>query len=73
MERALALRSEHEGTERYLAETRFVLAAALAAAGKDPQRATELALEAKKVLEAGPPGDAEFLPEINAWLAARAP
>ncbi len=71
LEHALRIRDRLPGEEIYLAETQFALAMALDAAAVDRPRALELATTAQKTLEELPPGDREWLPEIDAWLKKR--
>jgi hypothetical protein len=69
LERAQSLRAKNGGRARHGAETRFALARALRAAGRDPERARALAEEAARALRELPVGDREELPAIEAWLA----
>jgi tetratricopeptide (TPR) repeat protein/predicted Ser/Thr protein kinase len=69
LERALALRSNHEGDPSALAETRFALARALAAT-REHTRARELAELAAKTYESAGAPAAVSLAEVRDWLAA---
>jgi len=71
LDKALRIRERVPGAPVYLAETQFTLALALDAAKADPARALELARMARQTIAGLPPGDREWLPEIEAWLKAR--
>jgi hypothetical protein len=68
-DRALSIRDKPGLAEDLAAETRFVLARALVAAGKDTTRGMALAKEARtKFVAAGDPKK-EHLAELDAWLS----
>ena len=66
-ERALAVSEHHVADPHELAETRFVLAMALVAAGGDRARAMTLAHQARDALASAQSTLA--LAEVDAWLA----
>jgi tetratricopeptide (TPR) repeat protein len=68
-ERALSLLERHDGGAETLAEARFVLARALMATGKDPERALALARQAREMLKtASAPLSLVDLGDVEAWL-----
>jgi eukaryotic-like serine/threonine-protein kinase len=70
LDRALRVREAREPDARLVADTRFALARALAAAGAEGARARDLATKARAVYAAAP--DAAAVAGVDAWLAARA-
>jgi tetratricopeptide (TPR) repeat protein/tRNA A-37 threonylcarbamoyl transferase component Bud32 len=70
LERAARIRDAKETAPATRAETHFALARALAGAGRDLERARELALAARDEYRAAPPtpATARHLVEIDRWL-----
>ncbi len=68
-ERALATLERYDAGAEQLAEARFVLARALMATGKDPQRALVLARQSREMLQGAPATLSLIdLEEVDAWL-----
>ena len=66
LERALRIREAHEPAPTLIAETRFALARALRAGGRDRRRARSLAIAARDAYESKGRPEAR---EVAAWLA----
>jgi len=71
LERALAIRQKHETPATDLATTRWALARALDASGRDRRRARALAEQARTAFAAAGAGFASERAEIDAWRARR--
>ncbi|HUB09342.1 MAG TPA: serine/threonine-protein kinase [Myxococcales bacterium] len=70
LDRAQELLARHQPSAGELAAVRFTLAKALVASGGDPDRAAELARQAREELSQLP-WKARQLTEVDAWLKAR--
>ncbi len=73
LERALQVVESHPGRPEYLASVRFALARTLWDAGKQPERASKLALEARATYLKTPVLHAKELSELEALLKRHAP